>query len=551
MVPVFWQKTAVLYPPKQLSWRGACEASAKTLRFGRLASSIVCWYDRMAVRFEIFREGQKLTSFQPVGAVVLGPESVPIAGDVVFKDGVLTANRSDEHAIGIGLLWETGPLGSFHLETTRLQHREQPYNLNIELARSRLMRIVQKREDWNLFDFPKIEKFQQAFNEAQSIFVEALSGQNDDPGRSAALADQALMIALDLSEQLALFHGDLLLNRRRTNGPVVRHIAGCRVDPTIQNQKYRETIAEAFDYAVLPMSWRHFQPDEEEFHTEAVDEWVQFLTSKRLPIIGGPLVHLREQDVPDWMYIWENDLDTFRELTFEYIQKVVFRYRKAVSVWNVVAGLGSNTSFPMSFEQCVELTRLLVMQVKNVSPGARTLVTITHPFGDNRAKMLAGAPPMLYAEMVAQSGINFEGFGVELELGVPSPGFFMRDLFQISCLLDRFSSFGKPVFLTSVLCPSRGTPDPADRSGGKLDPAQGGRWHRPWDPELQADWIEAVYKLAISKPFVENIAWGNVADINQSMPGGGLLDDMLQPKSSFIRLQSIREKLHQWNRRNG
>jgi hypothetical protein len=299
------------------------------------------------------------------------------------------------------------------------------------------------------------------------------------------------------------------------------------------------------------MSWRQFQPDEQSFQTQAVDEWVQHLTAKRLPIIGGPLIHLREQDLPDWMYIWENDLDTFRDLAFEYLQQVVFRYRKAISVWNVVAGLGSNTMFSMSFEQCVELTRLLVMQVKNVSPGARTLVTITQPFGDNRAKMLAGAPPLLYAEMIAQSGINFEGFGIELEMGVPQPGYFMRDLFQISCLLDRFSSFGKPVFLTAVTVPSRSTPDPADKSQGKLDPSAGGRWRKPWDAELQADWMEAVYKLAISKPFVENIAWGTVADMNHSIPGAGLLDEMLQPKTAFIRLQTIREKLHQWNRKNG
>lgn len=67
----------------------------------------------MAVRFEIFRDGQKLTSFQPVGAVVLGPESIPIAGDVVFKDGILAANRGDEHAIGIALLWDENGKGAW------------------------------------------------------------------------------------------------------------------------------------------------------------------------------------------------------------------------------------------------------------------------------------------------------------------------------------------------------------------------------------------------------------------------------------------------------
>jgi hypothetical protein len=150
-------------------------------------------------------------------------------------------------------------------------------------------------------------------------------------------------------------------------------------------------------------------------------------------------------------------------------------------------------------------------------------------------------PPMFYAEMAAQAGINFEAFGVEIEMGVPTPGGFDRDLFQISCLLDRFSTMGRPVFITSICAPGRSTPDPTDRSEGKLDPAAAGRWRKPWNPQLQADWIDAVYRLALSKPYVESIAWGNLADINPTIPGGGLLDDMLKPKPAFNKIQELRE----------
>ena len=478
----------------------------------------------------------------------MGPESVPIAGEIVFTNGLLVVNRADDHAIGVGLMWDAGPLGSFYLETTRLQHREEPYILNLELARARLMKIIQKREDWNLFDFPRIERLQQLFQDAQSLLVEALSRQ-DNPAEASVYADQALEAALDMSEQLATFHADLLLNRRRASGPYVRHMFGCRVDPTIQNEKYREIVLNSFDYVVLPMPWKLIQPNEQDFNTQQLDEWVELLSRKRIPIIAGPLLHLREQDVPDWMYIWENDFDTMRDLCLEYVQKVVYRYRKAVSVWNVVSGLGSSTLFPMSFEQCIEFTRLLVAQVKNVMPGARTLVSIAQPFGEHLQRSTTGAPPLLYAEMISQSGINFEGFGIELELGVPVPGMYTRDLFQYSCLLDRFSAFGKPVFITALGVPSRATADPADRSEGKLDPSQAGRWLRPWDPQLQSEWLESFYKLAFSKPFVESIAWANVADVNHTLPGGGLLDDMLQTKPSYQKLQDIREKFHQWNRK--
>jgi hypothetical protein len=289
------------------------------------------------------------------------------------------------------------------------------------------------------------------------------------------------------------------------------------------------------------MSWKQLQPEEGQFITDPVDEWVDLLTRKRIPIIAGPLIDLSDAEVPDWMFIWEHDFETLRELAYEFVQKVVHRYRRAVSVWNVVGGLHTNSAFTLSFEQIIELTRLLVSQVKTILPNARTLVTIKEPFGEYHARGATSVPPMLYAEMVAQAGINFDAFGLEIEQGVPTPGGWMRDVFQLSAMLDRFSTIGRPVFITSLGVPDRYTPDAGDRTEGKLDPAAAGRWHRPWDVQLQAEWIDEIFKLLLSKPFVESIAWGNLADINPTVPGGGLLDDMLRPKPSFAKIQELRD----------
>jgi hypothetical protein len=185
--------------------------------------------------------------------------------------------------------------------------------------------------------------------------------------------------------------------------------------------------------------------------------------------------------------------------------------------------------------------------VKALLPNSRTLVTITQPFGEYHARKPQSVPPLAYAEMVAQAGINFEAFGVEIEMGVPSPGRFTRDLFQLSCLLDRFSTLGRPLFITAIGAPGQSTPDPGDKSEGRLDPSAGGQWHRPWDPELQAEWMEAVYHLALSKPYVESICWSDLADIRPGLPGGGLLDDVLRPKPAFTKLQAMRTKFHSWH----
>ena len=499
----------------------------------------------MPVKFEIYRGGVRVNDFAPQGAYAVGPESVPIPGAVTFQDGLLITDPPDVNAAGVALLWDMGELGSFHLETTRLVPRDKPYNLNVELARLRLMKIVQKQEDWNLFDFPKADPFIQRFREAQDLFSDAL-GKMDEPAEAATLADRSLALSVALSEDLAMFHAELLINRRRATSAFVKHLFGCRVDFAMQNQRYREMLADSFDYAVLPMSWKLLQPQEGAFDTEVTDTWIAYLAKRRVPVLAGPIINLVERDVPHWMFIWENDLDSLREMVYEQVQRVVSRYRRSVVAWNVVGGLCTNSVFSLTFEQMIELTRLLVTLVKIMISSARTLITITQPFGEYHARNPNSVSPMLYAEMLGQAGINFEGFALELELGLPQPGMFARDLFQISTLLDRFSTIGRPVFLTAVSFPGRHTPDPADRSEGRMDPAAAGRWKRPWDAQLQADFLEAVYRIALSKPFVENVAWGNLVDVNQSVPGGGLLDEMYQPKPAFTRLQEMRELFRAW-----
>src|SRR5690606_13484186 len=197
-----------------------------------------------------------------------------------------------------------------------------------------------------------------------------------------------------------------------------RVMLGVRVDPAVRNAKYRGTLARFFDYAIVPVSWRLLQPEEDMFDTEAADSAIEFLARNRVPIIAGPLVDLSEGNVPEWLFIYEHDFEALRDLAFDYVRSVVARYRRVVRVWNVVSGLHVTSGFTLSFEQMIELTRLLVGQVKSVNPQAKTLVTIRMPYGEYLSQgasgNAAGVPPLLYAEMIAQSGVDCDGFGIEI-----------------------------------------------------------------------------------------------------------------------------------------
>ena len=59
----------------------------------------------------------------------------------------------------------------------------------------------------------------------------------------------------------------------------------------------------------------------------------------------------------------------------------------------------------------------------------------------------------------------------------------------------------------------------------------------------QAKWIDEFARIALSKPYIENICWSNFSDLSSSLPGGGLLNDMLQPKPSMTAVQHLRETI--------
>ena len=529
----------------------------------------------LPLTFEIYDRGRRLTSYVPRATGVMGPESVPTAGRVGFEQGLLRvdpaagaaepdyghgpsgdpdvglAEASDgpatQAAAGVSLLWDAGEVGCFVLETCRLPPRKKPYILNVELARHRIMRLVHKQEDWNLWT-PETAPSGAAgeslrmVRRAQEQFAEAL-GLLHDPPAAATKADEALSTAIAAGEGMARAHAEATLLARKRAGSVPKTMFGVRADPAIKNAKYRGTLARFFDYATVPMPWGQLQPEEELFDTAATDSTVEFLHRNRVPTIAGPLVDFAEGQVPEWLFIYEHDFESLRDLAFEYVKSVVTRYRRVVRLWNVTAGLHAPGSFSLSFEQMIELTRLLVNQVKAVIPQAKTVVTARLPFGEHLAASgaAAGVPSLLYAEMVAQSGVDCDAIGLELQIGMPRRGEFCRDLFQISSALDRFSALGKPLFVTSIACPDR-----ERSSAGAKDPADAGRWHGPWSPDRQAKWLRTVYRLAMSKPFVENLAWSDLSDFDAartSLPGSGLLDDMLRPKPAFEAVQELRRAL--------
>ncbi|MEX0744944.1 MAG: endo-1,4-beta-xylanase [Phycisphaeraceae bacterium] len=508
------------------------------------------------LKFLVYEDGQPATDWQLREAHLLGADDVGIRAQIRFEEGMITCDKSHLGAVAFALQFAVGDdAGDLMLQTCLLPERDEPYLLSLELARHRLMRIISKQEEWHLFDLDAHSPLADRIAQAKAAFVEALCNAHL-PAEADRLARQALRLGLDASEELALVQANLVLQRRRETGHVSRNVLGCGIRLPDDDPRAQQALLENFDYIRIPMPWRILEPAEQEYDWQYVDAWCEWAFRNRMPIVAGPIGSFTPDVVPDWLYIWQHDYETIRDLLYEHIERLVTRYRSVVALWDVISGVHVNNNFAFNFEQLMDLTRMAVTVVKKVQPTARTLVEITQPFGEYYARNQRSIPPLMYAEMVLQSGIPFDGYGLKLVMGQPAEGGRTRDLMQLSALLDKYHSLGRSIHVSGIAVPSEpvavqvaAEPEPhaaALEETQKHESSDGGYWREPWSDKVQADWVDAAYRVVLSKPFIESVAWLEMTDAADSeLPGGGLLKADYQPRPALGRLRDLHHWLHE------
>ncbi len=556
-------------------------------------------------------------------AYLFGPEEVPVQGDVYFESGVIHCEKPSQDASGLALQFQvelppgvaaraaaagkigggimkgdTG-LGLLTLRTCLLPDRPEPYLLSLELARHRIMMILNKLEQWSLFDLPGDHPVLRQFESARAEFTASLvslchrtvTGGVSGPDPSSmiqadAAAKRALSLAVDAGEQLSLLHAERQL-KLRLEGKLFKDASeraaealsadrsipdgaaknpdgagvvmpgptqiGCTVQPAVFSDALARVVGGSCDFVTVPMRWIDMEPTEGKYSFAKTDKWIEWaVRTAKLPVHAGPLIDFRDICVPEWLYIWENDYETLRELVYEHVKTIVTRYRRTVNRWTVCSGLHVNESFQMTLERMMDLTRMCALLVRKLHPTAKVQIEIAQPWGEYFARNKRSMPPKMYADMIPQAGIMVDAYALRLQMGQPSAGRSTRDLMSMVDLLDRFAELDKPLCVTAMGVPSQ--PIGAPGAGGAREgdvPSRapytlvdGGSWHAPWSPEMQARWVTQAVSLVGSLPYVHSVCWQDLYDsppAQAEMPFGGLVSDAGSIKPAALSLAEVRK----------
>jgi hypothetical protein len=523
------------------------------------------------------------------GAYLIGPDSVPIAGEVSCDQGIIRCEKNTNEAAALALQIELDqalldeiddgaelipgvflrPLGTLTLRTCLLPDRDRPYLLPLELARHRIMAFLNRLEDWQAFDLPESDPTMRLFERARDVFTDALvasssSMEQDSP--AAKLGLRALWIAIEASERLSLLiaqrdfqdritgrmylsiteDGPTIHKRAKpvlhpTRGGVVlpqRPAIGCAVSPASFDFRTKQAIEKSCDFLTMPMRWIEMEPREGEYNYAPTDKWIEWaIRTAKLPVVAGPLVDFRPTSVPDWLYIWENDYETLRELVYEHIKSLVTRYRRTITRWTVCSGLHTGEHFRLSFEQMMDLTRICVLLVRKLHPRSSVQIEITQPWGEYHTSDRQSLPPTLYAEMLSQAGVQIDAFSLRVQMGMNAVGCTTRDLHAFSSMLDHYAMLDRPIALSAIGAPA--APPSAPQEG---EPSAG-HWRSEWSESAQADWLSAAMGIALSKPYIQSVCWHDLAEVEAApseMPAGGLLGEKYHPRPALARMMDLR-----------
>lgn len=493
------------------------------------------------MKFAVFAEGQPSDQLDLSQAYLAGPDNVPIRSQMRMLGQNLFCEKRVEGLAALVIPWTVPDVGRVMLSTTHLPERPEPYNLLVELLRGRVLQNWTKKEDWGYAYSGPSPEFLHGFTEVKKRFAQALAAL-DKPAQAAALAADALQTAVQLGEDLALEHARRGLVYRREHRELVDLDFGVRIEPSCREKGYQDRIFESFNYATLPFDWRRVEPREQEFQWETLDYWVSWLNEKGLAIKAGQALRFTEQCVPDWLYIWEGDFESIRDYAFEHLLRCVKRYAGKIEHWDVATGLHVENSLKFSLDQIMEMTMMGSRVVKKNAPQATAVLDVVMPWGDYAARNQRSIWPLKYVEMCINGGVEFDAIGLQVYLGAAD--FYVRDVMEISSLLDLFGGLGKPVHVTAAGVPSAHQADPADASEGQRDVAAGGLWHQPWSERVQSEWVDWFYHIAVGKPFVTAVSWTELSDRKgHQFPHAGLVGANLKPKQSYAMMLGMKKEI--------
>jgi GH35 family endo-1,4-beta-xylanase len=502
--------------------------------------------DKLVIRYFVSKDGKMIPapreSLKRVYFMDLDYNPILVKANPMSQDGVLVAELPRvpykiccaDWVDGFGWMYLIADNGGAGYLPGQLSG---DVNLNAELARSRLNAVDSARVDAKKVGVVLRDDVHERVDKARRI-IDSI-GSDDSPEVVARKYWDALSEVMWAGEIVAVDRARHSISKMT---PRKGFKFGANAFHCLDaGEKYTRAFYDLLNYCTLPFYYRSFEPVQGKPAWDRLNKMVEWCARGSITPKGHPLVWFHPAGVPDWLE--DKSFANVRRLHQKRITDIVRYYRGRIDYWDVIneAHDFANT-LNFTYEQLLDLTDMACKSARSANPGATIVVNSTALWGEYAApkpgeplpKSLRHTPLQYVSDCVSQ-GFDFDVIG--LQIYYPH-----RDMFEIDRMLERFGRFGKIVHITEHAMASDTSEDPASNVKTPW-----GQWHAPHSQANQADWLEQLWTIAYSKPFITAITYWDFCDKGGHFwPHGGFLDKDLEPKEVYFRIKRL---LQSWGLR--
>ncbi|MCA9080236.1 MAG: endo-1,4-beta-xylanase [Planctomycetaceae bacterium] len=436
-----------------------------------------------------------------------------------FSDDQFVCRRSQNDSGKLSVPWPVKGFGCPIVTTASLNERETPYLLPLELARGKLSDVRDQSAAWELNRMAIPDAYRETQREAFRAFAKA-SAKQAEPDVAGELANQAIRLAFEAAHILL---GAYTVQRMASIRKTARHAAGLlgtMLDESALEEPGRTSFCNTFDTACIRLDWKSIEPEEGKYDWHLPDQLVRFCTDHRKILRGGPLIDLGPDGLPDWLAPWKNDVLNLPSFICDFVDTVIGRYAGLIRIWEVSASGNTGGALDLSEEHRLSIVARTLEAAIKKDADSQFFLRIDQPWGEYRREGRHRLSPFQFVDAIIRSSLGLTGVSLNLSVGYDGGGSHMRDLLSISRLIDIWSLLGIQIHV-NLACPSSGLPDlHADQTCRVIN-----SWRAPWSAQQQAEWMDEVVPMLLSKPAVTGVFLQQFSDaVPHRLPHAGALD---------------------------
>jgi len=296
---------------------------------------------------------------------------------------------------------------------------------------------------------------------------------------------------------------------------------------------FKARFRKIFNLAVFPFYWPGYEPQQGFTRWERLLETLDWCRANGITPKGHPLVWATASGMPPWLA--EYTAGETEKLLESRVVDITAGFRDRIALWDVVnepvnvrtwQHKMENFRSPIDWD-VVEPVPLVADYVERAlrwarrgNPRATLLINEYKTLADEKTrKRYADLLIELKKRKAPLDGIGVQAHEPRQEWFSPVEVWKTFDLYG--------TELGFPIHITEFHPQSSGVGITGDWRKGQ------------WTPEAQAEFTEQFVRLCFGHPAVASVNWWGLSDRNAWLPGGGLVDEALEPKPVYKMLDKL------------